>query len=75
MASLARRGLVVLGLAALLLGADLSPAQNTPLVQEAVLTDFSGFSDYHAHTVVNKKPPSYPCSGVNLNIGKMPVYM
>src|SRR5450830_722011 len=35
-----------------------SAAQDNTLVEEDVISDFSCFPDYHAHSVVDKKPPA-----------------
>src|SRR5690606_10919849 len=44
--------------------------QGNAVVQGAVVADFGGFTDHHAHTMVNKKTPADGGAGVNFETGK-----
>jgi hypothetical protein len=44
-------------------------AQYHTLIQQHIVADLRGLPDYHAHSMVDKKPPADGGSGVNLDPG------
>ena len=43
------------------------PAERHPVIERAIVADFGGFSDHHAHTMVNEEAPADFRTGMNFN--------
>ena len=60
---------------ALLPAGERGAAQGHALVKRAIVADFGGLADHHAHAVVDKQPPADFGTGVDFDPGQEPPEM